>query len=150
MSNKKQLSDSIIASILEDDLSAIESSDESVSEEPLLGDCVLDYDDEISRGLSRIFGEEPMLEMRGLENVQDPPGPRVSVEYLESVESAVTEEPVREVSTRNENDCDISFGALSESNHPTPAQSDIVPNETPSANIESRPIRVAQIWSDKV
>lgn len=150
MSNKKQLADSIIASILEDDLSAIESSDESVSEEPLLGDCVLDYDDEISRGLSRIFGEEPMLEMRGLENVQDPPGPRVSVEYLESVESAVTEEPVREVSTRNENDFDVSFGALSESNHPTPAQSDIVPNETPSTNIESRPIRVAQIWSDKV
>lgn len=30
-----------------------------------------------------------MLEMRGLENFQDPPGPRVSVEYLESVEPKI-------------------------------------------------------------
>lgn len=90
----------MIASILEDNLSAIESSDESVSGEPLLDDCVLDYDDEVSRGLSRIFGKDPELETRELDGFEEPPGPRVSVEYLESVEPVI-EESVREGSTQN-------------------------------------------------
>ncbi|KAL0879666.1 hypothetical protein ABMA27_003381 [Loxostege sticticalis] len=168
MSKKKKLSDSVIASILEDDLSAIESSDESDSEEPLLEDCVLDYDDEVSRGLSRIFGEDPELETRGLENFHDPPGPRVSVEYIEG-EEPVTEEPVREVSKQNEYD----FGALPGPSHPIPAQPDLAqpdeaaslsvpshpvpaqpdlaqPDEAASTNIASRPIRVAKNWSNEV
>ncbi|KAF9406028.1 hypothetical protein HW555_013446, partial [Spodoptera exigua] len=130
----KKITHSIIASFLEDDLSAFECSDESVSEEPLLGDCVLDYNDEVSRGLSRIFGNDSELEMRGLAHFQDPPGARVSVEYLESVEP-VTEESVKEGSTRNEDDRDIFFDAPG----PNPATSQH--DESASVNVVSRPIR---------
>lgn len=144
-----KLSDSAIASILED-LSDIESSDGSVSGEPLLGDCVLDYDDEVSRGLSRIFGEAPDFETRRLEHFQDPPGPRASAEYLEVVEP-ITVEPPREISTRNENERNIFVCALSEPTQATSAQSDLAqPNETARTDVVSRPIRVAQNWSGKV
>lgn len=152
MSNKKNLSESeIIASILEDDLSDIESSDESDSEEPILANSVLDYDDEVSRGLSRIFGEEPELEPRILQNFEDPPGPRVSVEFLESFEP-VTETPVRVVSTLIDYDSNVVMDALSEPSCSTSAQSNLAqPNEAVSADItSSRPICVARNWSDKI
>lgn len=89
------------------------------------------------------------METRELDHFKDPPAPRVSVEYLESVEPVI-EESVREVSTRNEYDRDIFFGALSEPN-PTTAQPDSAqPDETVSTTIVCRPIRVAQNWADKV
>ena len=86
---------------------------------------------------------------RELDGFEEPPGPRVSVEYLGSVEPVI-EESVREGSAQNEYVRDIFLGALSEQNPTTAQPNSARPDESTSTDIVSRPIRVARNWSDKV
>lgn len=119
--------------ILEGDLSDIEISDESISEEPLWGGSVQDYDDEVSRGLSGIF-EEPELDI--CKHFDDPPGP--------------AEELVVEVSTQNEYDSDVFVDTFPGPSHLTPAKSHLAQRNEASTSVVHSPVCVAQNWSDKV